>query len=73
MAVMVGTDFFTVEALTLKGLKTYYVLFFIQLGKPEDLSSRRHAASGSGLKGTDGAQCHDGGNWLSGKLQIFAT
>ena len=31
MAVMVGTDFFTVEVLTLKGLKTYYVLFFLQL------------------------------------------
>jgi len=27
MAVIVGTDFFTVEVLTLKGLKTYYVLF----------------------------------------------
>ena len=31
MAVMVGTDFFTVEVLTLKGLMTYYVLFFIHL------------------------------------------
>jgi hypothetical protein len=25
---LVGTDFFTVEVLTLKGLVTYYVLFF---------------------------------------------
>lgn len=31
MAVMVGTDFFTAEVLTLKGLRTYYVLFFIHL------------------------------------------
>jgi hypothetical protein len=31
MAVMVGTDFFTMEVLTLRGLKTYYVLFFIHL------------------------------------------
>ncbi|HEY5028030.1 MAG TPA: hypothetical protein VIK39_06445 [Candidatus Angelobacter sp.] len=31
IAVMVGTDFFTVEVLTLTGLKTYYVLFFIHL------------------------------------------
>src|SRR5215469_3562542 len=31
MAVMVGTDFFTVEVLTLRGLITYYVLFFIHL------------------------------------------
>jgi putative transposase len=29
MEVLVGTDFFTVEVLTLKGLITYYVLFFI--------------------------------------------
>src|SRR5664279_3840767 len=31
MAVLVATDFFTVEVLTRKGLVTYYVLFFIQL------------------------------------------
>jgi hypothetical protein len=31
MEVLVGTDFFTVEVLTLKRLVTYYVLFFIQL------------------------------------------
>jgi hypothetical protein len=31
MDVLAGTDFFTVEVLTLKGLVTYYVLFFIQL------------------------------------------
>jgi len=31
MDVLTGTDFFTVEVLTLKGLMTYYVLFFIQL------------------------------------------
>ena len=29
--VLVGMDFFTTEALTLKGLTTYYVLFFIHL------------------------------------------
>ena len=31
MEVLVGTDFFTVEVLTLKGLVTYYVLLFIHL------------------------------------------
>jgi putative transposase len=30
-AVLAATDFFTVEVLTLKGLMTYYVLFFIHL------------------------------------------
>src|SRR5215831_17232115 len=31
LAVLVGTDFFTVEVLSLRGLVTYYVLFFIHL------------------------------------------
>ena len=31
MSVLAGTDFFTVEVLTLRGLVTYYVLFFIHL------------------------------------------
>jgi putative transposase len=31
MAVMAGTDFFTVEVLTWRGLVTYYILFFIHL------------------------------------------
>ena len=31
MAVLAGTDFFTAEVLTLRGLVTYYVLFFIHL------------------------------------------
>ena len=31
MAVLVATDFFAVEVLTLRGLITYYVLFFIHL------------------------------------------
>ena len=31
MAVLVATDFFTVEVLTLRGLITYYVLFFTHL------------------------------------------
>ena len=31
MDVLVGTDFFTVEVLTLRGLVTYYALFFVEL------------------------------------------
>jgi putative transposase len=31
LAALAGTDFFTVEVLTLRGLVTYYVLFFIHL------------------------------------------
>ena len=40
MAVLAGTDFFTVEVLTLRGLVTYYVLFFIHF------ESRRVEVSG---------------------------
>jgi hypothetical protein len=35
LAVLAGTDYFTVEVLTLRGLVTYYVLFFIHL-EPQD-------------------------------------
>ena len=31
MALMAGVDFFTVEVLTWRGLRTYYVLFFLHL------------------------------------------
>ena len=31
MAALAGTDFFTVEVLTWRGLVTYYVLFFLHL------------------------------------------
>jgi len=40
LALLAGTDFFTVEVLTLHGLATYYVLFFIHL------ESRRVAIAG---------------------------
>jgi putative transposase len=36
MAVLAGTDFFSVEVLTLRGLVTYYVLFFIRLESRRD-------------------------------------
>ena len=40
MSVLAGTDFFTMEVLTWRGLITYYVLFFIQL------ESRRISVAG---------------------------
>jgi putative transposase len=40
LALLAGTDFFTAEVLTLRGLVTYYVLFFIHL------ESRRAAIAG---------------------------
>ena len=41
LAVLAGTDFFTVEVLTWRGLATYYVLFFLQL------ETRRVSLAGS--------------------------
>ena len=38
LALLAGTDFFTAEVLTLRGLVTYYVLFFIRSVKEECLS-----------------------------------
>ncbi len=50
MAVMAATDFFTVEVLTMKGLLTYYVLFFIHL------ESRRICMAG--------ITCHPDQEWM---------
>ena len=50
MAVLAATDFLTVEVLTLKGLITYYVLFFISL------ESRRICLAG--------ITCHPDQEWM---------
>ena len=44
LAVLVGTDFFTVEVLTLRGLVTYYVLLFIHLESRKVGDRRDHNA-----------------------------
>ena len=54
--VLAGTDFFTVEVLTWRGLVTYYVLFFIHLEKPEGLHRWHHRSSGGVLDASDGLQ-----------------
>ena len=42
MSVLAGTDFFTVEVLTLRGLVTYYVLFFTILRVAESRFPASH-------------------------------
>jgi hypothetical protein len=59
-AVLAATDFFTMEVLTLRGLMTYYVLFFIHLESRRICVARSHPSSGPRVDGTDGAQCDDG-------------
>jgi hypothetical protein len=59
--VLVGMDFFTTEVLTLKGLTTYYVLFFHPLGESPSETGRIHAVPGSAVDGAAGAKHNDGG------------
>jgi putative transposase len=56
MSVLAGTDFFTLEVLTMRGLVTYYVLFFIHLEsrKVEIAGMTPHPNE------ADRQECHDG-------------
>jgi hypothetical protein len=61
-ALLAGTDFFTAEVLTLRGLVTYYVLFFIHLGSRRvDIAGTRTSRGCGRLPGTppwrDAAPC----------------
>jgi hypothetical protein len=59
LAVLVGTDFFTVEVLTLRGLVTYYVLFFIHL-ESRKVESRDHNAPDRAVDEANGSERHHG-------------
>ena len=43
LEVLAGADFFTVEVLTWRGLVTYYVLFFIEVGTRRCIWAASHA------------------------------
>ena len=66
--VLVGTDFFTVEVLTLKGLVTYHVLFFTHL------ESRRVSLGGMTpypeVDGAASTKCAHGGVGIPERLPI---
>jgi putative transposase len=49
LALLAGTDFFTAEVLTLRGLVTYYVLFFIHLESRRGRHRRHHRSPGRGV------------------------
>ena len=51
--VLAGTDFFTVEVLTWRGLVTYYVWFFLHLQTPRKLGGH-HPPSHPGVDDPDG-------------------
>jgi len=70
--VLVGMDFFTAEVLTLKGLLTYYVLFFIHLETRSE-AGRIHAVPGSGVDGAAGAKPDHGAVGMPERLPLFAA
>ena len=63
MDVLAGTDFFTVEVLTWRGLVTYYVLFFIHLDSRRDIHRRNHRSSGGVLDASGSLQRNIGRGW----------
>ena len=64
MEVLVGTDFFTVEVLTLKGLVTYYV------GESAGELGRNDALPGPRVDGTASTKCNRGRVGISERLPL---
>jgi putative transposase len=73
MEVLAGADFFTVEVLTWRGLVTYYVLFFIDVGSRRVSNGRHHATSGLVLDGAGCAQRDDARHRISERLSLPAA
>jgi FAD-dependent oxidoreductase family protein/homeodomain-containing protein len=61
LELLAGTDFFTAEVLTLHGLVTYYVLFFIHLEKPPGGHRRGVGSPGRAMDAADRPQRDHGG------------
>jgi putative transposase len=62
LAVLTGTDFFTAEVLTLRGLVTYYVLFFIPSGEPKGGDRWDHHAPDRAMDEANRSERHHGRN-----------
>jgi hypothetical protein len=67
-----GNGFLHVEVLTLRGLKNILCLVLPSSREPTDMLSGCHASSRRAVDGTNGTQCHDGGNGVSDQLPISA-
>jgi len=64
--VLAGTDFLTVEVLTLRGLVSYYVLFFVHLeSRKVDIAGTHHSPG----RAVDAANGQEGTVTLIGNLQ----
>ena len=60
MDVLAGTDFFTVEVLTLRGLVTLLCAVLHSFGESPSGGGRHHAASKRGVDDADRQECDDG-------------
>ena len=67
LALLAGTDFFTAEVLTLRGLVTYYVLFFIH---PPGRHRRYHHSPGRAVDAADCPERHHGGMRHPARLSL---
>ena len=73
LAVLAGTDFFSVEVLTLRGLATYYVLFFIRLESRQGRDRWGHTSSRRRLDEANRAKCDAGRLGISRGLPVPAA
>jgi hypothetical protein len=71
--VLVGMDFFTTEVLTLKGLTTYYVLFFIHLETRQVNLAGFTRYPDQDVDGVAGAKHDDGGVGMPERLPLPAA
>jgi hypothetical protein len=72
--VLVGMDFFTAEVLTLQGLLTYYVLFFIHsLRDSPSEPGGIHAVPEPGLDGAAGSKPDHGAVGMPERLPLSAA
>jgi len=70
MEVLVGTDFFTVEVLTLKRIGYLVCPVFHSLGESAGELGRNDALPGPGVDGTASTKCNHGGVGISARLPI---
>ena len=69
LALLAGTDFFTVEVLTLRGLMTYYVLFFIHLeSRKVDIAGITVHPDACWMQ--DGPERDNGRMWRASRLSL---
>ena len=70
LALLAGTDFFTAEVLTLRGLVTYYVLFFIHLESRRVDIAGHYRSPGRAVDAADRPERDHGGMRRAARLSL---